>query len=195
MARRRRRGDRFPLLIYAPLWKRWGNLGILAAVITLLLWIMAPSVLLPPFDRGPLRHVILLGVLAGGAMFLYGYAARKFAHVRCFSGYVRIQTPIYPLTVAYKRVEGTRLVQVAKVFDPESEKTALKTWPEAYWGMTAVSLDLKSYPLSEQWLRLWLSKYLFTQDKKGFVFLVEDWMTFSRQLNGFISAYRSRRGR
>lgn len=195
MAKKRKRkpGDRFPLLIYHPLLERWGNLGILSAVITFLLWLFAPRVLSPRISQSLMRHGILLATLAGVLLFLYGIATRNMTYVRCHATYLHIRSPILPLNVSYRRVAGTRLVQVAKVFDIEENKRARKTWPERYWGMTAVAVDLDSLPMSESFLRLWLDKHLFNPRRKGFVFLVEDWKEFSSQLTGAISAYRAAR--
>jgi hypothetical protein len=195
MAKKRKRkpGDRFPLLIYRPLLERWGNLGILSAVITFILWLMAPRVLPPRIGQSPIRHGILLATLASILLFFYGIATRKMTYVRCHPTYLHIRSPIMPLNISYRRVSGTRPVQMAKVFNIEEEKRARNTWPERYWGMTAVAVDLKSLPMSERFLRLWLDKHLFNPRQKGFVFLVEDWKEFSSQLTGAISAYRAAR--
>jgi hypothetical protein len=192
---RRKRGRKYNLLIYDPLWDRWGNLGILAFIISLILWIAAPSVLAPPFDRGMMRHMILLASAAGLLLFLYGLAARKWASVQCFPNYVRVQGPIYPLIISYRRVEGTRPLQIGRLFNIDEEKRARNMWPEKYWGMTGISLDLGAYPVSENWLRLWFDRYLFNPQAKGFILLVEDWLSFSRELNEYLSAYRLRHQR
>jgi len=194
MARRRRRGKRFPLLVYVPLGRRLGSLGVLLALVSLVLWWLAPRTLHPPFNGPPWRHVILFPVLVGAFLFVYGLAARRLAYVRCFPTHFRIQTPFYPLVVSYRRVEGTRPVQVARVFNPDRDKAARRSWPERYWTMTAVAVDLRSFPVSERWLRLWFDRHLFTPERKGFLFLVEDWMELSRELDGFLAAYRARRG-
>ncbi|MGD1995915.1 MAG: hypothetical protein PVH62_03985 [Anaerolineae bacterium] len=193
--KKRKRGDRFPLLIYRPLGKRWSRLGILTAIISFTLWWFAPQVLSPDVGRTPLRHLALVPVMAGIFLTVYGFAARRLAYVRCFRTYLRIQTPFYPLVVSYRRIQDTRPVQLAKLFDPKREKAAFRNLPRSYWAMTAVAVELNSFPLSERWLRLWLDRYLFTPDMGGFVFLVKDWMGFSQQLDSFLSVYQSRRGR
>lgn len=199
MAKRQKRnpGDRFPLLVYRPLMERWGNLGLLSAIITFILWVMAPRVLPARFGQSPLRHAILLPTLAGLLLFLYGLATRKLTYVRCYPKYLHIRSPIMPLNISYRRIAGTRPVQMAKMFDIEEDKLARNTWPERYWGMTAVAVDLNSLPpnTSETFLRLWLDKHLFNHERLGFVFLVEDWKEFSRQLTAALSAYRAARMR
>lgn len=194
--RRKRRGDRFPLLVYVPARRRWGSLGLLLFALSLLLWTTAPRVLPTEIVADPiLRHLPLLMVLVGGALTIYGVLTRISAYVQCFPDHLRIQTPIMPVFVGYQRIVGTRPVQLAKHLDPEKEKRARRNWPARYWTMTAVAVDLKSLPLSERWLRLWLDPYLINRETAGFIILVEDWLTFSQQLNSFVTAYRARRAR
>lgn len=195
MAKKRRRGDRFPLLIYHPLGQRWNSLGILLFVLSLMLWWTAPKVLHPSVGQTPVRHLAFIPVLVGAFLTVYGFSAKRLASVQCFPTYFCVQGPFYRLVVSYRRVEGTRPVQMNRVFDPEEEKRANRDWPRRYWAMTGVAVDLKGFPLSERWLRLWFDPCLFLPDGTGFIFLVEDWMSFSQQLDGFLSKYQTRRGR
>ncbi len=190
--KRRKRGRRFPLLVYVPVGQRLGNLGLLLALAGLALWGFAPRMFGPPIGAFPWRHLLLLFPLVGGFLFVYGLATRHLAYVQCFPTHFRIQTPFYPLVVSYRRVMGTRPVQVAKLFDWEKDKRA-RSWPKRYWGMTAMAVDLKSFPMDPRWLRLWLDPHLFLPDGIGFVFLVEDWMDLSQEFNGFLAAYRDRK--
>ncbi|HEC34091.1 MAG TPA: hypothetical protein ENI37_05175 [Chloroflexi bacterium] len=184
----KKRGDRFPLLVYTPLWQRWGRLGPLLMLASGLLWWLSPRVLGPT----PLRPLALFPVLAGGVLFLYSLAARKMAYAQCFSTCLRIQTPIYPLIISYRRVSGTRPMQMRRLFDPQKDRAARRAWPSRYWGMTAVVLELKGFPVSKNWLRLWFDRHLFLPDGTGLVLLVEDWMGLSRQLDSFQATYRAR---
>ena len=195
MARKRKRGDKFPLLVYTPIWDRWGNLGILVFVIGLGFAIAARPLHIAPFDQPPIWYATFLPVVVGLAMIFYGLAARNMAYVQCHPKYLRIQTPLFPLNISYKRVEGTRLVQVSKIFSIEEEKKARNTWPEKYWGMTAIAVDLKGLPpnVSEGWLKLWFDRYLFDPQRLGFILLIEDWQGLSNQLNGYIADYRLQR--
>jgi hypothetical protein len=64
-----------------------------------------------------------------------------------------------------------------------------------YWGRTVLVIRLSKFPVSRRWLRLWFSPYLLTPDTPGFVFVVEDWMALSRQLEDFRTAWIDRRAR
>jgi len=185
----KKHSKRFPLLIYLPIGRRWGNLGLLLAICSALLWWQAPRLSISSL----MRPLALFPVLAGLVLMMYGLLARKMPAVRCFRNCVRIQTPIYPLVISYRRVVETRPMQVSKVFDPNRDKRARRNWPLRYWAMTAVVLELKAFPMSGRWLRLWFDPYLFLPDGIGLVLLVEDWMGLSRQLDSATSAYQSRR--
>ncbi len=184
----KRRGDRFPLLVYAPLGRRWTSLGLLLMLTSGALWWLAPRILGPT----PWRHLALFPVLAGGALFIYGLAARKMAYVQCFPTYLRIQTPFYPLVISYRRVLGTRPVQVGAIFDPQKDRAARRSWPRGYWAKTALALELKGLPVKRWWLRLWFDRHLFLPEGSGLVLFVEDWMGLSAQLDSFRVAYRAR---
>ncbi len=186
---RKKRSKRFPLLIYAQIGRRWTWLGLLLAAASIVLWLLSPRLLGPT----PMRHLALFPVLAGGVIFLYGLAARKMAYVQCFPTKIRIQTPVYPLIISYRRVASTRPTQLNHIFDPTREKAARRTWPIRYWAKTAVILELNGFPVSERWLRLWFNRYLFWPGGTGFVLLVEDWLSLSQQLDSFQAAYQARR--
>lgn len=186
---KKKHGDRFPLLVYAPLGRRWIILGLLLAVASFVLWLLAPRCL----GCGLLRHLALFPVLTGLVIFVYGLAACRIATVQCFRTALRIQTPIYPLTISYKRIAGTRPMQVSKLFDPETDKHARRNWPLRYWGLTALLVEMKSFPMSERWLRLWLDRYLFWPQGTGFVLMVEDWIGLSQQLDGYQADYKAQR--
>ncbi len=183
----KQRSKRFPLLVYTPL-RRWGDLGLLATIVLGAFWLLMPRILGPT----PLRTLALLPVLASGMLTVYGYMAPKVAHVRCTPAGLRLQGPLMPLVISYRRVEQTRPVQMAQIFDPQKDRAA-RRWPLRYWNMTAVVVDLRGFPVGRQWLRLWFDPHLFLPGGHGLVLLVEDWMGLSRQLDGFLSAYRARR--
>ncbi len=185
----KKRAARFPLLVYTPL-RRWGSLGLLTALVVGTFWLLMPRVLGPT----PLRPLALLAALAGGVLFVYGRFAPRVAHIRCEPSGLRLQGPLMPLLISYRRIEGTRLAPLAKVFDPQKDRAA-RRWPPAYWGMTAVLVDLKGYPVPPWWLRLWFDRHLFMPNGTGLVLLVEDWLGLSQQLDGALSAYRAQRAR
>jgi hypothetical protein len=186
----KKHGKRFRLVIYERMWKRWGFLSLLVALAWGVLWLLAPRV---GFLPSSLRMLILVPALASLAIFAYAFMARRMAWVQCKPNHLRIQTPIYPLSVSYARIKVVRPSELAHIFDPSKEKPGRREWLRPYWGMTAVVVEISKYPISKGWLRLWFSRYMFSPEATGFVFLVEDWMTLSRQLDDFRNTWELQR--
>jgi hypothetical protein len=189
MAKRRRSGRRFRLLIYERMWQRWAWPCVLIVPASMGLWWFAPGV---PILYAPLRPLALVPALVSLVILAYAFLARRLAWVQCRPNHLRIQTPLYPLVVSYGRIKTVRPQTFAQVFDPAAEKQARRRWLRPYWGKTVLVVDLSKYPMGKAWLRLWFSPYLLAPDTSGFVFLVEDWMMLSRQLHEFRSARQMR---
>jgi hypothetical protein len=186
----RNHGKRFRLLIYERMWQKWALPSLLVTLASVALWFFAPGI---QFLYPPLRMLILILALASLAIFAYAFIARRMAWVQCRPNHLHIQTPIYPLAISYARIKAVRPSELAHVFDPLKEKPGRRNWLRPYWGMTVVVVEISKYPVSKDWLRLWFNRYMFAPDVTGFVLLVSDWMTFSRQLDDFRNNWASRR--
>ncbi|MBN1811002.1 MAG: hypothetical protein JXA14_04120 [Anaerolineae bacterium] len=186
----KKRGKRFRLLIYERMWRKWGLLSLLVALASVALWLLAPRIRFLPSS---LRMLILVPALASFAIFAYTFMARRMAWVQCRPNHLRIQTPIYPLIISYARIKVARPTEFSHVFDPSKEKPARRNWLRPYWGMTTVVVEISQFPIKKEWLRLWFSSYMFSPEATGFVFLVDDWMTLSRQLDDFRNNWELRR--
>ena len=176
----RKRVPRFRLLIYERMWQRWAWPCILIVPASVALWWFAPVI---PIIYAPFQILTLVPALVYLVILAYTYLARRMAWVQCRPDHLRIQTPLYPLVISYGRIKGVRPNTFYKVYSPNKQKAARQRWLEPYWGKTALVVELSKYPYSKMWLRLWFSPYLLATDATGFVFLVEDWMALSRQLD------------
>jgi hypothetical protein len=186
----KKRGKRFRLLIYERMWQKWGLISLLVALASGVLWLLAPRIRFLPSS---LRMFILVPALASSAIFAYVFIARRMAWVQCKPSTLHIQTPIYPLAISYARIKIVRPTEFSHIFDPSKEKQARRNWLRPYWGLTAVVVEISKYPIKKEWLHLWFNRYMFSPEVTGFVFLVDDWMTFSRQLDDFRSNWELRR--
>jgi hypothetical protein len=176
----KKRVSRFRLLVYERMWQRWAWPCILIMPTSVALWWFAPVI---PIIYAPLQILTLVPALVSLVILAYAYLARRMAWVQCQPDHLRIQTPIYPLVISYGRIKNVRPNTFYKIYSPNEQKAARRRWLEPYWGKTALVVELSKYPFSKTWLRLWFSPYLLATDATGFVFLVEDWMAFSRQLD------------
>lgn len=190
MAKRRRHGKRFRLLIYERMWQRWALPCILIVPASVALWWFAPHI---SIIHTPFRALAIVPALASLTILIYAFLARQLAWVQCRHKHLRIQTPIYPLIVSYGRIKMVRPTTFAQVFNPSEEKWARRNWLRPYWSKTVLVMEISKYPLNKAWLRLWFSSYLLSPNSTGFVFLVEDWMALSRQLDEFGGAWEMRR--
>jgi len=186
----RKRKKRFRLLIYGRMWQRWAWPCIMIVPASVTLWWFTPRIWIIHL---PFRALALVPACVSLVILAFAYLARRLAWVQCQPNHLRIQTPFYPLVVSYGRVKGVRPQPFAQVFSPSEEKTARQRWLLPYWSKTALVVELSKYPFSKAWLRLWFSPYLLNPNGTGFVFLVEDWMVLSRQLDGARTAWEMRR--
>ena len=190
--KRRRRGKRFRLLLYERMWKRWAFPCILIMPASIALWWFAP--LLSITDE-LYRALAFIPALIAIILLLFTFVARRTTWVQCRENHLHIQMPIYPLAISYARIKDIKSKSFAQVFDPSTEKAARRNWLRPYWGMTSLVVGISKYPISKRWLRLWFSSYTLIPDTPGFVFLVEDWMGLSRQIEDFRSAWGMQRAK
>lgn len=186
----RKRGSRFRLLIYERMWRRWAWPCILIVPASIALWWFAPDI---SVTHALHRALALVPALVSIIILVFTYLAPRVAWVQCRPNHLRIQTPFYPLVVSYGRIKRVHTKPFAQVFSPSEEKAARRNWLSPYWGKTTLVVELSKYPVSKAWLRLWFSPYFLSPDVPGLVFLVEDWMTLSRQLDDSRSAWSMRR--
>ncbi|MBI3760298.1 MAG: hypothetical protein HY260_00335 [Chloroflexi bacterium] len=174
-------GRRYRLLLYERLYAmiRWPCL--LIAIATFALWWYAPGVTFLA-SRG---DWLLTVAILTGLLFLASLVARYLSFVQCFPNFVRIQTPLYRVVISYQRVTQVRPIIFKEMYPPSKQRWSQRRFLEPFFGLTAVGINLTGYPLSERWLRLWLNDYTFTRDIPGFMFLVGDWMSLSREIDGY----------
>jgi hypothetical protein len=175
----RKKTERFPLLMYKAIAKRWRWPAFLLIPAGLVLWwaIQRSS----EGDLGARAWLAFLISGVGVLLFLYTLLANR-ACIRCQEDHFTVRTPLYPVVFSYRRVQSVRPVEFAKLRPPQKEKEARRRLYHRLWGKTSVVIDLQGYPLPEWWLRLWFNAYLFHPKTTGLVVLTEDWMGLIRQI-------------
>ena len=171
--------ERFPLLIYQTLAHHWQALAFWLIPGGVALWWSYGQNESPGMSGS---WVPLIISLVGLLLFLYCLLARHAA-VRLHDSHFTVQTPFYPVTFSYRRIESIRSVVFSKIFPPEQEKGARVRFYQSLWGKTAVVVTLKKYPLPLWWLQLWASSYLLAPQGAGLILLVDEWMALTRQLD------------
>lgn len=179
---------RHPLLILRRRIASWRLPALLIALACLALWWFAPDLVAP--DALDLASTALLaGAAAGGLLLAYALAAPALAYVQCRPAYLLVNAVFFRLAIAYSRIRSVRPVR----FTAAEAGGLRRELVAPYLGQTAVMVDLKSYPMSERWLRLWLGWFMFSPDAVGLQFITPDWMAFSRDLDEGRTASKLRR--
>ncbi len=191
MRERSRPGRRFRLLLYSRLYDTiWWPLVLLLIALGALWWYAPFIIFLAPFDD--------LVLFAAGlcALLLLGSAlARPLSFVQCRPNHLRIQTPIFRLAISYDRIVTVRPTKFSDQYPPTTQRWSQRRFLDPFFPATAVGVTVRSYPIALKWLKVWLNDYLFTRDAPGFLFLVDDWMSLSREIDVYRDRWRDRKPR
>ena len=157
---------------------------------------LAPATFWERIPWGPDFDWILL--VAGVIVFLialFRVVASQIPYVQCTEKNLKIQTPLYPIVISYKRMQETRPNPLFQVFQREKLSRAERNivLEDKVGGQTALVIDMASWPMSLTTLKFWLSNLMFTTDNRGLVLWVEDWMTLNRELGDFRDRCRDRK--
>jgi len=192
MGKKKQRSDRFRLLVYGRMWQRWALPCLLIIPTSLAAWWFAPQISI--IDQR-LRILTMFPALVALFILVYTVWARRLAWVECRTGHLRIQTPILPVAIAYSRVRVVRPKPFAQIYESALANPTRRRWLEPYLNTTALSVELTQYPVTEKWLRLWISPYLLDPTSPEIVLVVNDWMALSRQIDDFRGRWMERRSR
>jgi hypothetical protein len=136
---------------------------------------------------------MLVPAFAALYILVYSYLARRLAWVQCRAGHLRVRTPILPVAISYARIKSVRPSRLSQVFDPTKERPGRREWMSPYWGMTVLVVELTKFPIQKWWLRAWFDRYLLAPTVTGFVLIVDDWMTLSRQITDYRNDWEAHR--
>jgi hypothetical protein len=126
---------------------------------------------------------------------LFRWIASEIPYVQCTERNLKIQTPLYPIVISYKRIKETRPNPLFQIYR-QGKLSRLEqnvVLAEKTGGQTAIVVDMVSWPMSLGYMKLWMSNLLFTPDSRGLVLWVEDWMTLNREISDFKDRWRDRK--
>jgi hypothetical protein len=175
-------GKRYSLVIYTHMIDRWWPaILLLGLALTSLAWPFYQD----PFTRlaEPWRWQAM--AFLGGAVILASLvmaAFRKSAYVQLFNDHLRLVTPFLRLNVSYRRILRTSTISMGATFPPKSISGWRRNIIEPLASMTAVKIELNAFPLPLPSLRFFLSPFFFKDSTPHFIILVNDWMSFSTEL-------------
>ena len=189
---RKKTGKRHILVMFRHFWNRIWRVSLLLGLLLGVLWWQAGSGKLPIIQTAQSLWV-LAGAIVLIALGMAAFIARYQNYVQPHRSYIRLVTPLLRLNISYQRVKSVRSADLGKLFPPRQQTWGQRQFLDSFYGMTAVIIDLKGYPLSLSLLKLFLPRYVFTPNYGGFVFLVEDWMSLSSGLDSWIGSWQERK--
>jgi hypothetical protein len=179
-------GKHHPLLLYARLFAMLRPPAFFIALLCGVLWWFAPRI---PLFSSELAQVLLLVVIVlCSLLFLYTLVGPALSYVQCRPTHLLVSTPLFRLAISYARIRNVRPVK----FVPPKLGWSQRRFLEPFLGMTVVAVDLKSFPLNEKLLRLWLNPYMFGGDATGFLLHTKDWMATSRDIDVHRTEWKTR---
>ena len=182
MSPAKRRGKRYPLLLYTRMLDRWWpalffiGLGMLA-----LAWPFYSDLytrLTQP--RTWMTLAAVGGVVIAASLLMLVF--RSSAYVQAFPDHLRLVTPFLRMSISYRRFQRTTTASMAVLFPPRRQHGFKRDILEPLYNRTALVIDLSALPVSRSMLSLFLSPFFFRDRTPHIVILVRDWMRFSTEL-------------
>jgi hypothetical protein len=175
------RGRKYPLIVYQHMLNRWWPAMI---AMGLGMFALAYSEYIDPLAQFiAWRWQLFAGV--GSLAILVGLffiIIKRFAYVQVFPSYLKLVTPFMRVNISYKRIVRTTTTEMRHLFPPRS----LSGWVQDIFAplasLTAMVIELNSYPISPAVMRMFLSRFFFKDKTPHIVILVNDWMLFSAEL-------------
>jgi len=172
-------GRRYPLVVFTHMMSRWWT-----AVFALGLAMIGLAWVVRWWGFEQWRWMTFGGlgvVIAIGGLIIW--MIRKTAYVQPFNDHLRLVTPFLRLNISYKRFLRTSTANMGVLFPPKSIRSSLHDIVEPLAKMTAIVIDVKSLPMPQSTLKLFLSPLFFKDKSPHIVILVADWMRFSAEMD------------
>jgi len=182
MAQRRK----YPLIVYQHMLNRWWPPMI---TMGLVMFILAYGEYIDPLAQFISWRWQLFGVIGCLAILvgLFFIIIKRFAYVQVFPTYLKLVTPFLRLNISHKRITRTTATEMRHLFPRQSMSGWVQDIFAHLSNMTAVLVELNSYPISPSVMRMFLSRFFFKDKTPHLVILVNDWMLFSTELDSMRS--------
>ncbi|MGE5224864.1 MAG: hypothetical protein ACM3PY_20710 [Omnitrophica WOR_2 bacterium] len=182
-----RAGRRHTLLFYRRTMDRTWKFTLPVSLLLAAWWYWSGREFVPAIPQ-PLDSLVFFGAVAGILYTAFLLLARNMAYVQARGDHLRLATPFLRLNISYRRIRAVHPVNISEIFTLKKSGWRQRNFLEPFYGKTAVAMELNGYPFSPRLMRIFLSPYMFLQDTTGMLFLVEDWMELSTDID-------TRRGR
>ena len=178
MPRRRR----YPLIVYQHMLNRWWPAMI---AMGLGMFALAYSEYIDPISQFIVWRWQLLAGVGVLAIFvgLFFIIIKRFAYVQVFPTYLKFVTPFLRFNISNKRITRTTATEMHYLFPRKGMSGWVQDIFEPLASRTAVVIELSSYPISRNILRMFLYRFFFKDKTSHLVILVKEWMLLSTELD------------
>jgi len=175
--------------VYYNLGRRYRGPGILLLLMGLLLFLPSFISELENDYASPnaLAGVGVVVVLVGVAFLLFARLAIRRSYVEVNPDLLVIRTPFYRVLFSYRRIKLVQSVQVSRLYPKDSLKGMGKPLMRPLLPKTGLEVQVKSWPAPKKRLQRFLSQYLFSPRTEGWLFVVPDYRTLTRQIDSAIN--------
>jgi hypothetical protein len=136
---------------------------------------------------------IFVGAVVSVSFAIFALTTKNMCYVQAFPTHMRLVTPFLRLKISYRRLRKIHPIEFHKTYPPNELKWADRKFLTPFFGKTAIALELNDYPLSPVLLRLFLPARIFHPSMIGFVFVVENWIALSTELDSLHGNWREKR--
>ena len=185
---KRRRLKRFRLSLYRQILRRHRFPSFLLALLLCLLGALAWLQWVSWPEHATARWLLGASLIAA-LYWLFSIFGPTLAYVQPRPDRLRLHTPFYRLNISYRRIRNTRPVDISQAFPPETTPRGFQRTIRHFYGMTAIGIDLSSWPLPRWLLSFLLGKMMLTPDRPGLILITRDWMALSNQLETMMSEW------
>lgn len=185
----RTKGQRFRLLLYRRFFDRlWKATLVLGLALAGVWWQgeLGLIIVVPP----ALDPWIFLAAIVVLVFTLFAMLARNMSYVQARRDHLRVVTPFLRLKVSYRRVRSVHPAEFHQLFPPVEAGWADRRLLAPFYPETAVVVEVIDYPFSPALLRFFLPPQMFYPQMPGFVFVVNDWMTLSTEIDSLRGIYQ-----
>lgn len=180
-------GKRHPLLIYRRAMDRALSASVLLGILIVVAW--GWIYFGEPQRMAEVTPWLVAGGIVAGVFAIFAFLTRWMAYVQAHSNHLRVVTPFLRLKVSYQRVRSVHPTEFQQLFPFHETSWSDKNFLEPFFGMTVVVVELSSYPLNRALLRLFLPKQMFSKGTPGLIFIVQDWMGLSTELDSLTGTW------
>ena len=104
-------------------------------------------------------------------------------YVQAHATHLLIAIPFIRVKTSYRRVRGVRSKEFHRLLDLENMHWSERRYLEPYLAETVVVVELSEFPFSRTLLKILFPNQMLNPGVPGYVFIVEDWMSLSLEID------------